>query len=190
VTIIGDEKSSALIIHDKFSASVIDINGGGEISDSVSRYLTRFGIINTEKVILTQHVNTSYPIYLRLFEGIDRAQIFIPELSYSLDGTTYFDDTRFEIFDGITLEKSDDDFYIKTPKTLINVVAGEYNPEKSDVSKQTIFYKDAKGNNITSSDAVIMLNPAGIVYADTRTNVFIGENITFIIGDKIRYEAF
>jgi ComEC/Rec2-related protein len=188
VTIIGDEKSSALIIHDKFKASVIDINGGGGISDSVTRYLTRFGIIDIEKVILTKQVNTSYPIYLRL--GIERTDIFIPELGYSLDGTTYYDGDRFEIFDEISLIKTDDDFYITAPKTQINIVSGEYIIDKSDISKQTIFIEDTKGNNITNSDTIVMLNPAGIVYADTKTNVYIGENVTFILDDEIRCEAF
>jgi ComEC/Rec2-related protein len=190
ITIIGDEKSSALIIHDKFSASVIDINGGGEISESVDRYLTRFGIINIEKLVLTSGVNTAYPIYLRLFEDIDTSQIYIPQLPYSTEGTTYFDDEKITIFNEISFKKTDDDYFLETPQTMINIVSGEYDFSKNEKSKQTIFYNDNKGNNISNSDTIVILDPAGIVYADTMTSVFIGKNVTFIIDDKIRYEVF
>jgi ComEC/Rec2-related protein len=190
VTIIGDEKSSAMIIHDKFSASVIDINGGGEISETVYRYLTRFGIVDIEKIVLTGNVNTAYPIYLKLFNDITKPQIYIPELSYSTPGTTYNDNEKYDIFDEIMFSKTDDDFYVYTQKTMFNIVSGDYEFTKNDVPKQTIFYKDSKGNNISNSDTIVILDSAGIVYADTMTSVYIGKNVTFTIDEKIRTETF
>jgi ComEC/Rec2-related protein len=190
VTIIGDEKSSAVILHDKFSASIIDINGGGEIAESVYRYLIRYGINDIEKIILTEKVNTAYPIYLSTFKTLKKSNVYIPKLSYSLDGTTYSDSENINIFDKIMLFIFDDDYYIDAKTAAINIVSGEYINTNENVPKQTIFYNDSRANNISNSDTIVMLNPAGIVYADTKTNVIIGKNVTFILSEKIRCETF
>ncbi|MDR0944158.1 MAG: ComEC family competence protein [Ruminococcus sp.] len=189
ITILGDEKSSAAIIHNKSEASVIDLNGGGDAADSVKKYLSRNGILNVISIILTEKANTSYPVYFTKIKTYSKPEIFYPKAIYLPPNVTAYSDGIYSIFDGVEAEISGDDFYLKTDKTQINIISGEYFA-KSNLPMQTIFYKDNKGNNITGSDSIVVLDSAGIVYADTETDVYIGKNVTFIINDKIQIETF
>jgi ComEC/Rec2-related protein len=189
ITILGDEKSSAVIIHNKQEASIIDLNGGGDAIDSVKRYLTRNGISEIEKIFLTQKANTSYPIYLTKIRSYTEPIFYYPETNYDTPNVAAYCNGIYNIFDGVEAEISGDDIYIKNAKTQINFVSGEYAVE-SNLPMQTVFYKDNKGNNITGSETIVLLDESGTVFADNQTNVYIGENLTFIIGGKIRIETF
>jgi ComEC/Rec2-related protein len=190
ITILGDEKSSAVIIHNKNTASLIDLNGGGDVADSVKRYLIRNGILNIKRVFLTEKANTSYPIYLTKIRSYETPEIFYPEVNYNTPNVTTYTDGNYNIFYGVDAEISDDDIYLKTKSTQINFVAGGFLIAESNLPMQTIYYKDNKGNNITGSESIVLLDAAGIVYADNQTKVYIGENVTYIIGKKIRIETF
>jgi ComEC/Rec2-related protein len=190
ITILGDEKSSAVIIHNNNTASIIDLNGGGDAADSVKRYLIRYGILNVEKIFLNEKANTSYPIYLTKIKSYVTPEIFYPQVNYDTPNVTVYSNGIFNIFEGVTAEFSSDDIYLETHKTQINFVAGEFLVKQSNLPMQTVYYKDNKGNNITSSESIVLLDKSGTVYADNQTNVYIGENVTFTVGKETAIETF
>jgi ComEC/Rec2-related protein len=190
ISVLGDEKVSAVIIHNKDRATIIDLNGGGDAADYVKRYLSRNGISDIEKIFLTDNANTSYPVYKKNIKSHKIPTYFYPEVNYNIPNVTTYSDGIYTVFDGVSAVISDDDIYIDTAKTRINIVAGDYVTADSNIPMQTVFYKDSKGNNITSSESIVLLDSTGTVYADTHTQVFIGQNVTFVIGKDIQIRAF
>lgn len=82
--VLGDGKSSALIIHDKKTASVIDLKGGGKQAPAVRKYLNSIGIRKIDAVIFRAGSLTAHPAYLKELELFDTASVLFPEGDYLL----------------------------------------------------------------------------------------------------------
>lgn len=79
VSVICDNNAAVAVIHDKKSACIIDLCGGGMTASNAVKYLNRNGIYRIEAVVLNSEVNTSLPIYEKHLELFDINTLMVPE---------------------------------------------------------------------------------------------------------------
>jgi ComEC/Rec2-related protein len=179
VAIVGEKDFSAVIIHDKFSAAIIDLSGGGDAANSVSNYLSRFDITNITTLILTDKFHLSYPVYKNEFETKTVSNILCPMDDYKIDNTLiYENNTHFPIIKDAYITVSDNDYFIDSDGVRINLLAGDFDLIPTNSPMISVYYVDNHANNITNSDLLVLTDSTGIVYADNKTDVIISDNVS------------
>ena len=91
IAVIKKGEAVSAVVHDKKTACIIDLSGGGETAANAVKYLNRNGIYRIEAVVLNADANASLPVYeeyLRLFEV---NSILIPESEIGHVGSLYSD---------------------------------------------------------------------------------------------------
>lgn len=89
IAVLKDGSSVTALIHDKSSASVIDLNNGGKASAAAVKYLNRLGIYDIECILLNGDANTSLPVYSTDFELFDVGYALIPESLAAFSSENY-----------------------------------------------------------------------------------------------------
>lgn len=80
VAVLNNGKgSSSVVVHDKKSASIIDLTKGGAASECVTKYLRRLGIGRVDMLVLSVDDNTSETVYMNDLELFEVGTVLIPE---------------------------------------------------------------------------------------------------------------
>jgi competence protein ComEC len=143
--VLGDERSAAVVIHDKFEAVVIDVKGSGEAADYVRKYLSSMGIGDVPILITDDNAARSVPAYMKYLpeEFYDIALIAAPdsiglpagvifpggegEFYKNNGGFIEYKNTRTEFYDDFLLVT------MKSEKTIIITEKELDNPPDADI---------------------------------------------------------
>ncbi len=190
--------SSSVVIHDKKSAAVIDLNKGGKTADYVIKYLSRLGTDRIDISALMVDHNFSEAIYKRDYELFDVGTVFIPLGEYNQDykasygsATEIIDIKRTAIVDM-------PEYKIKfnsnnTIELYINGCSILIYDGKTDVNGaySVVVNYSATGNDEDIYGDILVFTDSGAVAEKTSDNyVYIGENVQLNIYDKkIRTEV-
>lgn len=90
IAVLKDGSSVTALVHDKSSASVIDLHNGGRASSAAVKYLNGIGIYDIECLLLNGDANTSLPVYSAGFELFDVDYAMIPENLAAFSDGNYF----------------------------------------------------------------------------------------------------
>lgn len=112
-SVLKNDNACSVVIHDRKSAVIVDLKGGGKTAQDIVKYLERNGIYRINAVIMTDSANTAIPVYKEKLRLFDAASFFMPE-EYSafadtgIDGTVYTENSELE-FSGYNICLRDND---------------------------------------------------------------------------------
>ncbi len=93
--VLKEKSSSVLIIHDKKTASIVDLNRGGKSADSAVKYLNKLGIYEIDSLCLNADSLTSIPVYKERLKLFDVNNVLIPDGDYFASGNKYLGENTF-----------------------------------------------------------------------------------------------
>lgn len=197
VAVIGDEKSSVMIIHDNKTACIVDLKGGGKNSYSVRKYLNRVGINRIDSVILNADSITSQAVYMNDLKLFTVDSVLVPEGDYLLNdkavlgkATVKYDNENSVVhMRNYDIEFTQNNTVCVKYKDII-VLAADSSEEyyKYDVCNVFIDYCGTEPQTNTSA-VYIAMNKNAYVLTCRNRDVFIGENTQIIMYDNGKIET-
>ena len=188
VAVLKEQSAVTAVIHDKRTASIIDLSKGGRASDSAVKYLNQNGIYRVDMVVLNDSANSAFPIYRDALELFDVGTFLFPtgeELAASGVNTDNF----------MTYDKNGS--MLEMPRYTLSfwgngaVLANVNNSEILLYTSETVSDKDKlypaavryKGtkheNDVNTKILAVMSGSAEIELGKT---VYIGENVKLTAG--------
>jgi competence protein ComEC len=156
--LLCNERAAAVVIHDKFEATIIDVKGSGDAADDVRKYLSSMGIDDVAVLALDDNAARSITSYMKyLPEDFYDIKLFAAPDSIGLPAGVIFPDGEGEFYKNnggfIEYKNARTEFYgdflvikMKSKKTIIITEKEIENPPDTDV----IIY--IGGNNIRIRD--------------------------------------
>ncbi|MCL2054614.1 MAG: ComEC family competence protein [Oscillospiraceae bacterium] len=148
--VLHEGAASVLIIHDKNTASIVDLNRGGRAARSAVKYLNRLGIYDIEALYLNVNSNTSQPIYKDKLALFDVHTVLVPEEGYLRGGMADFGENtmRYSAESRIempyyALEFFDDSVLLHCRDSEILLYDGENNTVIVSQGETVIFTEDS-----------------------------------------------
>jgi hypothetical protein len=201
--VLGDENGSAVVIHDKQTAVIVDLNGSGDAAPAVYKYLSSIGISDIAAVAANSGPLHAIPAYMEhLPKQYYTVRLFAAKSSISLpesvvfpndDGVFYEDDGGFIEYENmrivfykesviITLsnkisDKTSDKISDKTTLVFTAAENPEIPPEIADQPDTYIYIKGELFTKQNSEKIIAALDSSAAVSADTATAVYIGRSI-------------
>ncbi len=195
IVVLKEKSASVMIIHDKKSASVIDLYKGGKCSDSVVKYLNRMGIYTIDMLILNVDSLTSQPIYINSLELFDVTSVLVPENSYYYDTSKKFTENviRYDKISGSSVDLNNYSLYFYENNIELDIANTGfmiYDGTKDDIHNSKSNYNTSilyQGNNISYdfvSDNIIILNDKIELETDNFSNIYDTDNYRIDVYDK------
>jgi competence protein ComEC len=152
IAVLGEKRACAVIVHDKFTAAVIDLSGGGDAAASVKRYITRTGITDINAVILTNSANLSLPVYKQTFALTPPETYITKTAAYRLPGIVYYiDGAVFPIHKKAVLTPVSEDFHLDVNGARIDIMSN------SGVKAESL----PVNNSVTDENLCMVINKIG-----------------------------
>lgn len=191
VAVLKEGSSVTAVIHDKQSASVIDLKKGGGAVDSVVKYLNRNGIYRLEAVILNSDANTSLPVYSSGLELFDTGAVLVPEEDMNLTDGYSFDIGSYSN-DGGCVEANGSSIAFMNDGTVIVSISGAdiimYGSGSDIVPDMpysaAVRYSGKSVEKDANSDVIAAMDSNAEVLSKNGTKIYIGENVKFTINKK------
>jgi competence protein ComEC len=189
--VLGDERGSAIVVHDKFSAVVFDINGNGEAASAAAKYLSSVGIGEIAALAADEGALWSIPTYMkyfpseyypvRLYTAPDSiglpANVIFPR-GEGISSVFYNPDGGFLEYENIRADFSQSGTLITLGGNFTVFVCESGFPPDIEYSPDAIVYTTGKYAEKYGNERIIaVLDSAAAVSADTATDVFIGQSI-------------
>ncbi len=119
VAVFRNENAYSAVIHDKQSAVIIDLKGGGKTSGDAVKYLNRKGIYRINALIINSGANIAVPVYKEKLILFDTAEIFIPQeyaafADNGVNGILYGKDRGFDFPEYSVFIEDNDTVTVKT----------------------------------------------------------------------------
>ncbi|MDR0947139.1 MAG: ComEC/Rec2 family competence protein [Ruminococcus sp.] len=179
IAVLGDESSSAVVIHDKFSASVTDFSGG-DVSASVKKYLNGIGISDVSTIIMNKNSARALPVYIEDLSLMKISGVSLPKEQdfYNQENIVAFEYSMTEFdFGDYTITPLDEGFYSFRffDRIMMNVTDTSMSTVNKSEPQIEIYLS---GTDITplSPEIIIAGDSAAQVWATTATEVFIGHS--------------
>jgi ComEC/Rec2-related protein len=189
--VLGDERGSAIVVHDKFSAVVFDINGNGEAAPAAAKYLSSVGIGEIAALTADEGAVWSIPAYMAYFpseyypvrlyaapESIDLPANVIFPRKEGISGVFYEAEGGFLEYENIRADFSESGTLLTLGGNFTVFICESGFPPDTENSPDAIVYTTGKYAEKFGNERIIaVLDSAAAVSADTATEVFIGQSI-------------
>lgn len=189
MAVLKEDSAVTLLIHDKKSASVIDLCKGGKAMDSAVKYLNKNGIYKLDTIIMNVDANTSSVTYNNRMDLFDVSSVFVPE-NHKKDVKGKIAGSNITYYDNSDAVFEYDDFSINFAENgviTLNCLGSEfimYN-EKSMIDGDTEYTAAIRysGNECRDANAGIIaaMSDKATVVTDKNNEVYIGKSVKFII---------
>lgn len=187
VAVLRNSRSSAIVIDDGKTASVIDLKKGGLCADNVFAYLQKNGIYRIELIGLLVDSQASIVTYQGRTELYDVGYYFLPKSNekyvdsfINSDILVTYDEDKTAV-----IEMPNYTMYIADNNTILFDVNGceilAYDG-RDDVNASGEFdiiveYAGRKPNESVDGDVEIYCDPLTETFTDKNTDVYFGENV-------------
>lgn len=180
--VLKDGNAVTVVVHDKKSAGVIDLNKGGGAASSAVKYLNQCGIRRLDALILNSGANTSLPVYKNALELFDVGGVFIPERDKAF---AYGDSTLYENCSRLSLPKYnvsfiDSDVVISCGETRIVFYPADFSGSENAEYSAAVRYSGKNGDDANAKIIAVMNDNANAA-AESGRIVYIGESVKFTI---------
>ncbi len=189
VAVLKDGSSVTVVIHDKISAGIIDLNKGGGAAKDVVKYLNRNGIYTIDAMVFNVDANVSIPVFSEYSRLFDANSLLVPEEDKALTAGYSSDKLYFYSKDSGCVESQD----YKIKFLSGDVIVVECNGleiimygSNSTINKDTDYCAAVryKGKTFDADPNAIILaamNEDSEVVQKKQNKVYIGENVKFEI---------
>ena len=180
VSVLRKDNAYSIVVHDRKSAVIADIKGGGKTAPDIVKYLERNGIYRINAVIMNDSANTAVPVYKEKLRLFDTASFFMPE-EYSafadtgIDGTVYKENSELGFSEYSICLGDNDEITLKYGD--ISIVFYPYRTENDQGYAAEIIYSEnsfsadketAAGQKIHIDDNLrFSIDPSGSVSCGT-----------------------
>lgn len=192
VAVLKDGSAVTVVIHDKFSAEIIDLNKGGGAAKDVVKYLNRNGIYRINAMIFNTDANVSIPVFTEYSRLFDTNSLLVPEEDKALAAGFYSDKLYFYSKSSSCVESKNYKIKFLSGDVIVVECGGSeiimYDSDSTlgkDVSCcAAVRYKGKKFD--ADPDALILaaMNDDSEVVQKNERKVYIGENVKFEIDDS------
>lgn len=181
---------SSVVIHNKKSASVIDLTKGGSASDCVTKYLRRLGIGRVDMLVLAVDDNTSETVYMNDLELFEVGTVLIPERQadpgYSVhlgkNTVQYRTDCPFKAdMPYFSLTSGEDSFQIDIKDVSVLAYGSLENVRSKGNYHVMIDYGGKKNKPDLSGKINILINDKADMI-ETENSVYIGDCVAVTVG--------
>ncbi|MCH5350283.1 MAG: ComEC/Rec2 family competence protein [Oscillospiraceae bacterium] len=181
VAVIKNGSSSAAVIHDKKSASVIDLTKSGKASSAVVKYLNRNGIYKINTLILTDGADTSFPVYMEAFDLFQVSTVLIPEDSLNKSIRKYHTPGEIKI-DRYTVSFIDDEtFTVSCLGDDILFYCSGFSGAEDREYAAAVRYSGADPSTDVSAGIMAALSDSARIVAEKDEDIYIGESVKMVI---------
>ncbi|MDR0992225.1 MAG: ComEC family competence protein [Ruminococcus sp.] len=186
--VLGDERGAAIVVHDKFSAVVFDINGNGEAAPAVAKYLSGIGIGEIAAVAADSGAIWSIPTYMKnLPSEYFPVRLYAAPIGLNLpasvifpkgEGVFYEDNGGFIEYEYLSAEFYESGTFITLGEDFTVFVCESGFPPGIETAPDAIIYTEGRyAEKIGNERIIAVLDSAAAVSADTATAVYIGQSI-------------
>lgn len=184
VTVLKNGSAAAAVIHDRKTACVVDLCGGGDIAPITVKYLNRNGIYKINALIINSDANMAIPVYDEKFSLFDVSGYFIPEKyeAFSEDENVLYSRTSGIEMQGYEIcFDENENVLINCGTADIILYPSEFTGNENEIYSAAVRYSGKKAVSDPKAEIFAALaSGAEIGDADGRT-VITEENVKFNI---------
>lgn len=185
--VFRDGKAVAAVVHNNYTADIIDLSGGGSAASSAVKYLNKNGIYIIETVILNDGANTSLPVYKNSLELFDVSAYLLPERDKALahgDCLFYSDDTFAETV-CCDIYFNGDAVKVRCGETDILFCTDAWEDDGGAYAA-AVRYGGKGFEADPQTDIIAVMNDKGEAVAQKGRTVYIGENVKITVSSDGR----
>jgi ComEC/Rec2-related protein len=182
---LGDEKSAAVVIHDKFEAVVIDLKGSGNSAAAVRKYLSSQGISDIAVLTADENAVRSIPAYMEYFpsEFYDIGLYAAPS-EIALPASVIFPSQGGEFYEQnggfIEYKNARTEFFDEYIRIILSekkeILIADKSFENTPETEEIIYISGTYFEKSANEKFIAALDSSAAVSADTATDVIIGKS--------------
>ena len=163
ITVLKNSTGVSAVVHDNFSACIIDLKKGGKNAENVVKYLNREGVRKIKAVIMNTDAVSSQVIYDKQLDIFDIEAYMVPEadrksVGAEKDNMSFYSDGS--VFDAkqYTIEFNDDTVIVSVDETEFLFCTSESDISEHENCEAIILYSGKKFTSEPISENVIILS--------------------------------
>lgn len=193
VAVLRNGSGVCAVVHDKNSAGVIDLDGGGKTAPIAVKYLNRNGISQIDALVVNSGANTALPVYSEYFRLFDITQTFIPEqFSFFAERSAGEGESvlTYKAASGIELPQYTVSFgnsgrvLISCNGAEIIFYPDELVPAEGAEYSAAVRYSGTEAVSDPDTEILAVMNVNADAVSGRGQTVYIGENVLFRIDSK------
>ena len=185
IAVLKNGNAAAVVIHDKNTADIIDLKGGGKAAPALVKYLNRNGIHRIGCLMINDGANTAFPVYSDYFSLFEVSASYIPEEFSSFAGIGCQDETvglyeygsAMEFEDYTVFFGSDESIALSCRGTDILFYSSDSDSAESKRYKAAVRYSGRKADADPDPDILAVLDKNSETNVHNGQILYIGENI-------------
>ena len=189
VAVLKDGTAVTVVIHDRKTAGVIDLNGGGRAAPAVVKYLNRNGIYQIDALIVNSNANAALPVYDKRLELFEVTSLLLPEDYKMFAGRGYLGENLFiyESMSSIEMPQYTLDFgdngavLISCNGADIIFYQSEFSAADGVKYSAAVRYTGTEAVSDADTEIIAAMNEKAKILAGNGQTVYIGENVKFEI---------
>jgi hypothetical protein len=184
VAVLGDENSAAVVVRDKFSASVTDFSGG-DVSIAVKKYLNSVGITDVSMILLNKNSARALSVYIQDLSLMNKSLIYLPQKQHfynQKDVYAYEYSVNEFAYDNYTITPLNEDFmsFMFFERVMMNVTDDKMSAVNNLLPQIEVYLSKTEITPL-SPEYIVASDSSARVFAKSDTDVFIGESTEFTV---------